>query len=127
MPRPAAVQPVPRELRREAPRPLVAQHPLRLRRHHLLSRHNDAGYRRALAQLSPFQALELYKQVLTTVSAAYVDRARADLTRLFRQGLEELRFALDEDLFCKEYLSGNAQARATYFARRARRTRCGVE
>jgi C-terminal peptidase prc len=76
-----------------------------LRRYYLVRRHRDPAYRQMVSRLSSAQALDLYEQVLSKVAAAYVDRGDADLTRLFRLGVEELRFALQEDSFLRDYLA----------------------
>ena len=84
-----------------------------LRHYNLTRRQKDAAYRQALAKLTPGQALDVYEQVLTTVSAYYFDRPKADVAALFQNGLQELAFALDEPAFLKAYLpeaDGNPQA-----------------
>src|SRR5262249_28389095 len=77
-----------------------------LRRHHLVSRHRDPHYQQVLARLTPSQALDLYEQVLAIVTAAYVDRNKISLAALFQEGVRELRFALEEDVFLREHLPG---------------------
>jgi len=79
-----------------------------LRQLHLQRRHRDPAYREAMARLLPSQAIEIYDQVLKIVSAAYVDRHKADLTLLFRQGVQELRLALNEDSFLRDHLASSA-------------------
>lgn len=75
-----------------------------LRRYHIVHRHRDKVYRQALTRLTPVQALDMYEQVLDTVARAYVDRHKTGTAALFRQGLEELRFALDETVFREAHL-----------------------
>jgi len=77
-----------------------------LRRYYQTSRHNDNAYRQALAKLLPDEALRIYEQVLLTLNEHYVERQRVDIASLFKNGLQELRFALDEPTFVKEYLPG---------------------
>jgi carboxyl-terminal processing protease len=48
--------------------------------------------------------LRLYEEILAKIEANYVDRDKSDLTRLFQQGLDGLRMALDDDLFVRTYL-----------------------
>jgi carboxyl-terminal processing protease len=74
-----------------------------LRRLHIVYRHRDSSYRRLL-ELTPLQALEVYKQVVDVVGSTYVDRSKTSLNQLFRQGLQEVQLALDENVFRKEYL-----------------------
>jgi len=68
-----------------------------LRRVQVNIRHRDTSYTEAVMRLPQPQALEIYGQVLVVVSSAYVERARTNPTALFQQGVQELRFALDED------------------------------
>jgi carboxyl-terminal processing protease len=77
-----------------------------LRRLHLARRHADTSYRDSLARLDVKQALDVYEQVLTAVAAVYVDRRKTTHTALFRHGLQELRFALQEKAFLAAYLPG---------------------
>jgi carboxyl-terminal processing protease len=77
-----------------------------LRRHHLARRHADPGYRDSLTRLDAKQALDVYEQVLNAVAAVYVDRRKATYTALFRHGLQELRFALQDRAFLAAYLPG---------------------
>ena len=77
-----------------------------LRRLQITTRHNDRGYRDALASLTFSQALDVYEQVLNIVRPAYVDRDKADLGTLFKHGLTELRFALEDEAFLREHLQG---------------------
>ncbi len=77
-----------------------------LRRLHLVMRHRDASYRNALNRLQPLQALDVYEEVLRIVSSASVERGKTSLGQLFQQGLQELRFALDEEAFREAQLGG---------------------
>jgi len=77
-----------------------------LRRYHIVHRHRDKVYRQALTRVSAIQALDMYEQVLDTIARAYVDRRKTDATTLFRQGVEELRLALDESVFREAYFPG---------------------
>jgi carboxyl-terminal processing protease len=89
-----------------------------LRRLHLVLRHADPSYRHALAKLQPVQALDVYEEVLRVVGAAHVERAKTDVTLLFQQGLQELRFALDEDVFRRHHLGGQRPAAVNNFKAR---------
>jgi carboxyl-terminal processing protease len=77
-----------------------------LRRHQVTLRHNDRGYRDALAALTPSDALAVYEQVLTAVRPAFVDRKKSDYGTLFKHGVNELLFALEDESFLREQLSG---------------------
>lgn len=76
-----------------------------LRHFHLERRHQDPGYRDILAKLTPDQALNVYKEILELVPRFYVDRDKTDLALLFQQGLNELRFALDDGHFRKAHFA----------------------
>jgi carboxyl-terminal processing protease len=86
-----------------------------LRQFHLQRRQRDPGYREVLARLTTSQALDIYEEVLKLVSAAYVDRDKADLNILFQQGLGELRFALDDESFRRSHLAGVSADRIRSF------------
>jgi carboxyl-terminal processing protease len=75
-----------------------------LRRFHLVRRHRDPVYLQAASRLTAQQAFEVYEQVLQAVAAAYVDPRKTSLSVLFREGLRELGFALDEEAFRQEHL-----------------------
>ena len=77
-----------------------------LRRLYLVRRCQDRVYREAVAKLTPSQALEVYDQVLGVVGTAYVDPLKVDVNSLFQQGVQELRYDFDEDVFIQEYLPG---------------------
>lgn len=79
-----------------------------LRRVHQLRRHQDATYRDQVLTLTWHDGLATYGEVLAKLQMNYVDLEKVELTRLFRQGLEELRLALDDELFCAEYLPGTS-------------------
>ncbi len=76
-----------------------------LRRLQISTRHNDRGYHEALASLVPSQALDVYVQVLEAVRPAYVDRRKSDLGTLFKHGLTELRYALEDEAFLRDHLA----------------------
>ncbi len=88
------------------------------RRLQLWLRHTDTIYHEKLKHLSPSQALDVYEQILTILHVAHPDRDRTHYTPLFRQGLEELRLALDEPNFRKQYLSGVKPAAIEAFKQR---------
>ncbi len=77
-----------------------------LRRYHIVHRHRDKVYRQALTRVTPAQALEMYEQVLETIARVYVERPKTTPEALFRQGVEELRLALEEPVFLEEYFPG---------------------
>jgi carboxyl-terminal processing protease len=75
-----------------------------LRRLHLARRHADQGYHDSLGRLDARQALDVYEQVLNAVAATYIDRRKTTYSTLFRHGLQELRFALEERAFLAAFL-----------------------
>jgi carboxyl-terminal processing protease len=74
------------------------------RRLNLVTRHRDPAYTEALGRLSYPQALEIYVQVLGVVRGACPDRSRTSPTALFQQGLQEVRFALEERIARQKHL-----------------------
>jgi carboxyl-terminal processing protease len=77
-----------------------------LRRVQIAARYRDSAYTDAVSRLTPTQAFDIYKHLLGVVASAYVDRARTTPAVLFKQGLQELRFALEDPGFRKKYLDG---------------------
>jgi carboxyl-terminal processing protease len=103
-------------LRRERTRDDIRQAYLRcLRRYHIVFRHRDRDYRHALARVTPEQASVMYEQVLETIARVYVERPKTSAEALFRQGVEELRLALDEPVFCQEYFPGASREKIEAF------------
>jgi carboxyl-terminal processing protease len=76
-----------------------------LRRYYLQRRHGDRLYRDALAKLTYPDAVVVLDKVLETLSQSYVDPQKTELSALFKSGLHELLYALDEDAFTKQYLA----------------------
>ncbi len=74
-----------------------------LRHAQQIRRHRDATYRQ-LFDLPLYYALDVYGEVLSKLQTFYVERDRADLTLLFKHGVEELRFALNEETFRQLHL-----------------------
>jgi carboxyl-terminal processing protease len=89
-----------------------------LRRLRLAMRHGDPGYRRALTKLQLPHALDAYQKVLHIVSSNWVERDKTDLTQLFQQGLQELRFALEEPAFREHQLAGQKAVAVNNFKAR---------
>lgn len=86
-----------------------------LRRYHLVHRHRDKLYRQGLTRITAAQALEMYEQVIDTISRVYVDRGKTAWTALFQQGIEEVRLALEEPVFLRQHLSGVPRDRLEAF------------
>ncbi len=77
-----------------------------LRRAQQAHRLGDSTYQHQIEALSLQECLQLYGEVLAKLHGNYVDRDRVELTLLFRYGLEELRLALTDRAFRREYLAG---------------------
>jgi carboxyl-terminal processing protease len=84
---------------------LKERHQYCLRRAQLVRRHGDSTYRDQLGNLSLEESLQAYGEVLTRLQTYYVEREKVEAATLFRQGLEELRFALDEEVFRRAHLA----------------------
>ncbi len=105
-----------KELRKDRNQPDVRDAYQRcLRRLYLVRRCQDRVYREAVAKLTPTDALNVYEQVLAVVGSAYVDPSRTDVNSLFQQGVQELRYDFDEDVFVQEYLAGAKPAALAKF------------
>jgi len=83
-----------------------------------LRRHRDPAFRQAIVHCRFAQALDVYVEVLAKVQASYVDRDKVDLPILFRYGLQELRFALEDPAFVQENLAAVDADRVRAFALR---------
>lgn len=89
-------------LRQGDPAPNLRQRYLHcLRRVRLLQRHSDPVFRQHLRDWPLSKSLAAYSDTLSLIQAQYVDRV--DLGTLFRLGLEELEFALQEDVYRRAY------------------------
>lgn len=75
-----------------------------LRHFHRTRRHADPSYRDQVLSQDFVAALKAYGEVLAQLQAEYADEDKARLDHLFQQGLEELRLALKDDTFRREYL-----------------------
>lgn len=75
-----------------------------LRRAWQTSRHRDEAYRKEVLGVGFNYALRLYDLLLETALENGLERKKIDLTRLFRKGLEEIRFALSDPGFRQSYL-----------------------
>jgi carboxyl-terminal processing protease len=71
-----------------------------------IRRHNDPSYRNYVAALPLSQALALYSETVSTIQRHYVSPSRASTEKLYRHGLDELRHALADAVFCREHLAG---------------------
>ncbi|HEV3078649.1 MAG TPA: S41 family peptidase [Gemmataceae bacterium] len=69
-----------------------------LRRAQQLARHQDSSYRQQVLTMSLENALQHYGEVLAKLQADYVDPSKVQLPLLFKQGLDELSFALSEEM-----------------------------
>jgi hypothetical protein len=76
-----------------------------LRRAQQVARQQDASYRVQVAALSLEDSLRVYAEVLTKLQADYVDQAKVQLPQLFKQGLDEIRFALGDEMLRQEYFA----------------------
>jgi hypothetical protein len=84
-----------------------------LRNYYRTFRHSDPSFRHQV--LSPDfrvpQALKFYEEVLLKLQQHYVAPEKVNLGRLFREGVLELRLALEDKNFRKEYVPVNRQER----------------
>jgi carboxyl-terminal processing protease len=75
-------------------------------------RHRERAFHDAIVGLKKSGlVLELYVKVLHILQKHYVEQEQTEAGRLFAQGLMELRYALEDDVFRKEYFaSANAES-----------------
>ena len=69
-------------------------------------RHREKAFHDAISGLKKVsEALNTYVKVLEILQSHYVDRDKTNVTALFRQGVLELRYALEDRAFVKDYLA----------------------
>jgi len=76
-----------------------------LRRLEQARRHVDPTFREGVLTLKISLALRLYGVILEDLGERALDKSKATPERLFRKGLEELRYALADPTFLREHLS----------------------
>ncbi len=89
-----------------------------LRQYQIVRRHSDRVYREALARLSPSDALDIYESVLAAIPTYYVDHDKTEINVLFKHGVQEVRYALNQEVFVREYLKGAASSTVEAFKSR---------
>jgi carboxyl-terminal processing protease len=67
---------------------------------------DDEAFRKRVLKLKPAAALKVYEEVISQLRANYLDHQRVDCLGLFQRGLAELRYALKDKDFQKEFLKG---------------------
>src|SRR5262249_6821957 len=83
----------------------------------LVRRYQDASYRVLLSNLSLEDSLKVYGEILNRPQTLYADRDKVELPLLFGQGVQELEFLLDNDIFRQEYLAQIQRDRVRSFQR----------
>jgi carboxyl-terminal processing protease len=86
-------------------RKLKDHYQLCLRHIYQARRLQDHSFRREVLSKDLDLALKVYSEVLVKIRTNYIDRDKTDLSRLFRQGVEELRMALADPLFVHQHLA----------------------
>lgn len=64
----------------------------------------DEAFRKRVLKLKPAAAVKLYEEVIAQLRMNYLAPDRVDVQSLFVRGLNELRFALEDERFRKEFL-----------------------
>jgi carboxyl-terminal processing protease len=89
-----------------------------LRHANQVRRHRDPSFLKTIADRKSTEALDAYEEVLTALLDNYVERDRIRLGAVVRRGLQELRFALDDNAFLQEHLAHVDPDKVRAFARR---------
>ncbi len=87
-----------------------------LRHVHQLRRHRDDSFLRNVLNRKLPEALDVYEEVLVRLQGSYVEKDRIRVGRLFQKGLQELRFALEDETFLQEHLPAASPDRVRAFA-----------
>jgi carboxyl-terminal processing protease len=81
-------------------------------------RHRERGFREAILNLKKTgQVLDVYVKVLHILQTHYVDLDRTSAGRLFQQGLLEMRCAVEDEVFRRQYLASAAPETVADFQR----------
>jgi carboxyl-terminal processing protease len=86
-----------------------------LRHQYRVKRHQDTSYRKQVLLLEVTDALRVYGEVLEQLHNQYLEPKKADLGRLYRQGIQELRLALNDESFCRQYLPSASRSDISNF------------
>jgi carboxyl-terminal processing protease len=86
-----------------------------LRHLHRTRRHMDSSYRQQVLEQDSPVALKVYGEVLGQLRTEYAEEDRADLGRLFHQGIHEFRLALLDPAFQKLYLPAASKNSIDHF------------
>jgi len=103
---------------RRALQEIKERYQLCLRHIYQSRRAQDRSFRRSVLGQNLSVALQVYDEVLVKIQGNYVDKDKTDLTRLFQQGLDELRLALGDEAFVRRHLGGVRGARVRAFRSR---------
>jgi carboxyl-terminal processing protease len=88
-----------------------------LRHANQLRRHRDPTFLKTIADRKLPEALDAYEEVLSRLLANYAERDQIRLDALFRRGLQELRFAFEDDAFLRENLASVPADKVQAFVR----------
>jgi carboxyl-terminal processing protease len=86
-----------------------------LQRAHQLRRHRDSGFVKSIASRRLPEALEIYEEVLGRLQANYLERDKIQMGDLFRRGLLELRFAIEDEAFLQEQMGSVSAGKVRTF------------
>lgn len=75
-----------------------------LRRYWQAYRHRDPSFRKEVLGLEYGQAMRLHNLIQQTLLQEALDKKQVTASRLFRKGVEELRWALADPVFCQAHL-----------------------
>lgn len=103
--------------------PDARRHYLLCSRHaNLIRRHRDPTYRQQILNRELNFAFKVYREVVTALRENYVKKAQTEFQRLFRFGLDQLDFALDDEFFRREHLpAGTKPGDVTAFRARLKK------
>jgi carboxyl-terminal processing protease len=101
-----------RKAEHNPPREVTEGYQFCLRRVQQARRLRDKPAPALAADLKPSAALALYVEVLLRLQKDYIDRSKVGPGDLFQFGVQEMRFALEDDEFLKDQLRADATPRA---------------
>jgi carboxyl-terminal processing protease len=101
-----------RKAEHNPPREVTEGYQFCLRRVQQARRLRDKPSAALTADLKPSEALGLYVEVLLRLQKDYIDRSKVGPGDLFQFGVQEMRFALEDEEFLKDQLRSDASPQA---------------
>lgn len=91
------------------------------------NRHREARFHERVLAMPQADVLALYDEVLRKVSSNYLDTTKTNMSRLFRQGMDEFMTALDDNNYIEKHVRGTDSGAISKFQANVKRAWAGRE